>query len=127
MNITWESYGVDIDDAGFWDRYAEAQKCVATDPIIEADPGEEIRAYCAAFRQFFCVLIGKDASDEILKEVCDNKKKMDEVYASLLQCVHAQRVASSNRMAKILAQYAPKRRGQVLEKSNGTETATSSL
>lgn len=124
MNINWESYGVDIDDAGFWDRYGEAQKCVSVSPGSEEDPAEEIRTYCAAFRRFFNVLIGKDASDEILKEVGDNKRKMDDVYASLLQCVHAQRVASSNRMAKILAQYAPKRKGQVLEKSNGTDTSS---
>lgn len=113
MVIDWLSYGVDADSAEFWDRYSRASKrSIDRENASEkvTDDAENIRAYCASFREFYKDLIGEENADELLKDVGDNKREMDSVYESLLSCIYQQKMESRKRMASILIKYAPKRK-----------------
>lgn len=108
--IDWESYGIDVDSAAFWDHYygtvdntIEREK--NSDPKSEA---EKIRSYCDNFRKFYADLIGAENAEKILDGVGENRRDFDAVYESLLRCIHDQKAESNRRMASILLKYAPK-------------------
>ena len=111
--INWKGYGVDAESAAFWDKYnaavesaAEREKQAA--PKLESD---RIRKYCNDFRNFYADLIGEENAEKLLSDVPDNKRCFDEIYASLLRCIHDQKAESNRRIAGILLKYAPKTRG----------------
>ena len=111
--IDWRSYGVDADSAAFWDKYNAAVKNAAerekeAAPKLESD---RIRKYCNDFRNFYVDLIGEENAKAVLADLPDNKRCFDEVYASLLKCIHDQKAESTRRIAGILLKYAPKMRG----------------
>lgn len=111
MSIHWESYGVDVDSAAFWDRYNTAAKNAETrdqSTELSNDDAEQVRAYCASFRKFYADLIGEDHAANLLKNIDDNKRHMDSVYESLLSFIYCQKLESKQRMARILMKYAPK-------------------
>ncbi|WP_370785556.1 hypothetical protein [Ruminococcus callidus] len=111
--INWKNYGVDAESADFWDKYntavenaAEREKEAA--PKLESD---RIRKYCNDFRIFYADLIGEENAEKVLSDVPVNKRCFDEIYASLLRCIHDQKAESNRRIASILLKYAPRTRG----------------
>lgn len=112
MEIDWLAYGVDADSAAFWDKYSLAEKrAVEREQTAEKAEGQaaQIRAYCAAFREFYTDLLGESAAYQLTKEAGDNRRIMDEIYASLLHYIRQQRRQTKMRMMQILSAYAPKK------------------
>lgn len=108
--INGYEFELDMEDAETADRYLSAMKVLEN--AKSADFGsiaEKIRAYCKAFREFYNVLLGENASEKIFSEIKDNCRKYDEIYSSLLDFIAEQRAVSSNRMNEISKKYAPKR------------------
>ena len=70
---------------------------------------EKIHAYCKAFRNFYDMLLGKNASEKIFAGIKDNMRKYDEIYTSLLDFIAEQRAVTSNRMNQLKKKYAPQR------------------
>lgn len=113
MKIDWNSYGVDADDALFWDRYYAAVKNVSEreqNSKNQKNDAEQIRAYCASFRKFYADLIGEKNAEALLRDTSDNKRCMDNIFESLLCCVYQQKLESKQRMSRILMKYAPKKK-----------------
>lgn len=120
MEIDWLAYGVDADSADFWDKCSLAEKrAVEREKAAEkaGSQAEQIRAYCAAFREFYTDLLGESAAIQLTKDAGDNRRLMDEIYASLLHHIRQQRQQTRVRMMRILSAYAPKKE---LEASDDT-------
>lgn len=113
-NYIWKVNGcefeLDMEDAETAEKYLSAMKILenAKDGNV-SNIAERIRVYCKAFRDFYDELLGGNASEKIFAGIKDNRRKYDEIYASLLELIAEQRVESEGRMTKIAQRYAPKR------------------
>ncbi|MBD5142088.1 MAG: hypothetical protein HDT22_00505 [Ruminococcus sp.] len=108
--INKNEFELDMEDAETAERYLSAIE--ALDNAKDANfsnLAEKIHVYCKAFRNFYDMLLGENASEKIFANIKDNIRKYDEIYTSLLDFIAKQRAVSSNRMNQIKAKYAPER------------------
>lgn len=103
-------FELDMEDAETAERYLSAMEVLEHAKNADfSNLAEKIHVYCKAFRDFYDVLLGENASGKIFTGINDNCRKYDEVYVSLLDFIAKQRAVSSNRMHEISKKYAPKR------------------
>lgn len=103
-------FELDMEDAETAERYLSAIDVLENAKGADfSNIAEKIHVYCKAFRDFYDILLGGNASEKIFAGIKDNTRKYDEIYSSLLDFIAKQRAVSSNRMNEIAKKYAPKR------------------